>query len=419
MIKYFIQHIKGDKTIWAIIGLLALISFMPVYSSSTNLAYTANGGSTVSYVAKHFIHILLGFFIIYQVHKINYHYLRKLSLLLLPVMLVLLAYTLLKGTEIGGINASRWINIPYFGITFQTSAFAFILLMIYVARYLTKTNENRKEFKHSLVDLWLPVFLIIGLIFPANFSTAAIMFSMVIILVFIGNYPLKHLTMIFGLVFVTLLFFVLVAKAFPNKLTSRVNTWESRIEKFVSGDDNQEEQYQIERAKTAVASGGLYGLGPGKSVQRNFLPQSSSDFIYAIIVEEYGLLGGLFVVMLFIILLLRFIIGAHKAKTTFGKLLIIGLGFPIILQAIINMGVAVGLFPVTGQTLPFISSGGSSIWAACMAIGIILNVTKKDEEIVAEEQEKEKREKALNELIEKHLQANDEQSDNPLTAINN
>jgi len=214
-----------------------------------------------------------------------------------------------------------------------------------------------------------------------------------------------------------LAFFVLISKVFPeSKFFNRVGTWESRIENFTSNKAD-EDDYQIEKAKIAIASGQIYGLGPGKSVQKNFLPQSSSDFIYAIIVEEYGLVGGLGVLVLYLLLLFRFVIASHKANTLFGKLVVVGLGFPMIFQAMINMCVAVELLPVTGQTLPLISSGGSSIWMTCFGLRIILSVTKKEEEITQEKLEKEKREEILKRLIDKELEADTEEAD--LKKVNN
>ena len=401
--KTLISNLKGDKGIWSFVALLALFSFMPVFSASSNLAFMNNGtGNTLSYLIKHAVHIIVGFFMIYRLHKMPYHYFRAISKILLPVVWLLLIYTMLKGTVIDGANASRWIQVPFVGITFQTSTVASIVLMIFVARYLSKTRETPVTFKNSLWELWTPVAITIGLILPANFSTAALIFSMVILLVFIGKYPIKYIGTIILMGIIALSFFILVVKAFPGAFPNRVDTWISRIENFTS-DKPDEDDYQIEKAKIAIASGGIYGVGPGKSVQKNFLPQSSSDFIYAIIIEEYGLIGGLGVLALYMLLFFRFIIAAHKSNSIFGKLLVVGLGFPIIFQALINMGVAVELLPVTGQTLPLISSGGSSIWMTCIAIGIILSVTKKEEEIASELQEKEQREIALQKLIDKQL----------------
>lgn len=401
--KELLHYLKGDKVIWAFVSLLALFSFMPVYSASSNLAYLGRGtGNTLGYLIKHFLHLLLGFSIMYGVHKVPYHYFRSLSRILLPLTWVLLLYTLFKGTVVEGANASRWIQLPL-GISFQPSAFAAMTLYIYVARYLSKTTIEEMTFQKSLVSLWIPVFVTVGLIFPANFSTAALIFTMVMILTFVGQYPIKNSAIIIGIGFGAAMFFILLVKQFPDAFPNRVDTWISRIDNFMSDKSDPDEDYQIEKAKTAIATGGIYGLGPGKSVQRNFLPQSSSDFIFAIIIEEFGLAGGFAIIFLYLMLFIRFVIASYKAPTLFGKLVVAGLGFPIIFQAFINMGVAVELLPTTGQTLPLISSGGTSIWMTCAAIGIILNVTKKEEEIAQENIEKQKREEALQRLIDKEL----------------
>jgi cell division protein FtsW len=402
--KELVNSLKGDKVIWAFVALLALFSFMSVFSASSNLAYKNDGsGNTFSYLLKHAAQVLVGFFILYKIHKVPYHYFKTISKILLPVVWGLLIYTLLKGTIIEGANASRWIQIPFIGITFQTSALASIVLYVYVAHYLSKKRETPITFQNSLWELWTPVFITLIFILPANFSTAALIFSMVIMLVFIGKYPLKYIGVILGAGAIGLLFFIFVAITFPDAFPNRVDTWIARIDNFAT-DKPDEDDYQIEKAKIAIASGGLYGLGPGKSVQKNFLPQSSSDFIYAIIVEEYGMVGGIAVLGLYLLLLFRFVIAAHKANLLFGKLVVVGLGFPIIFQAMTNMAVAVELLPVTGQTLPLISSGGTSIWMTCIALGIILSVTKKEEEIAEELAEKQKRDDALQKLIDKQLQ---------------
>ena len=365
--------------IWAIVALLAIFSFLPVYSAASNLAYTYGDGQTFSYLIKHFVHLFLGFSIIYGIHRIPYRYFKGLSMVMYPVVLILLLVTLLQGTTIDGANASRWIRVPFVGFTFQPSTLAALVLMVFVARYLSKVFDQEITFKSSLLPLWLPVFAVLILILPANFSTTAIIFTMLLVLAFLGGYPLKYIGAIVGTGLLVLAFFVLVAKAFPDAMPNRVDTWTSRIVNFMD-DRDTEEDYQIEKAKIAIATGSIYGLGPGKSVQKNFLPQSSSDFIFAIIIEEYGLLGGLFLLILYLLLLFRIVVVAQKAETVFAKLLTVGVGLPIIFQALINMGVAVELFPVTGQTLPLISSGGTSIWVTCLAIGIILSVSAKREE---------------------------------------
>jgi cell division protein FtsW len=425
--KQLISNLKGDKVIWSFVALLALFSFMPVFSASSNLAYLGHGtGNTLGYLVKHLAHICIGFLIIYFVHRVPYHYFRAISKVALPVVWILLLYTLVKGTVIAGANASRWIQVPFIGISFQTSTLASVVLFIFVARYLSKTREMPITFKASLWELWLPVFITLILILPANFSTTALIFVMILMLVFIGKYPLKYISAIVGSGILFLVFFVLVAKAFPDsRFFSRVTTWESRIKNF-STDKPDEDEYQIEKAKIAIASGKIYGLGPGKSVQKNFLPQSSSDFIYAIIVEEYGLIGGFGVLILYLLLLFRFVIASHKANTLFGKLVVVGLGFPMVFQAMVNMAVAVELLPVTGQTLPLISSGGSSIWMTCFALGIIISVTKKDEEIEEELKIAAKREEALQKLIDAELDAEKEENysivdkaTNPMNAVFN
>jgi cell division protein FtsW len=408
--KELLHNLKGDKGIWSFVALLALFSFMPVYSASSNLAYLKHGtGNTLVYLIKHFIHVLAGFVIMYQIQKVPYHYFRSISRILLPLAWILLFYTMFKGTLIAGANASRWIQVPFLGITFQPSAFASMTLLIYVARYLSKTSLEDMTFKKSLLELWTPVFFTLMLILPANFSTAALIFTMVLMLTFIGKYPIKNSAIIVGIGIVSFTFFILIAKTFPDAFPNRVDTWVSRIENF-SSDKPGEDDYQIGIAKTAIATGGFYGLGPGKSVQKNFLPQSSSDFIFAIIIEEFGLIGGFTIMFLYIMLFIRFVIAAYKAPTLFGKLIVVGLGFPIIFQAFINMGVAVELLPTTGQTLPLISSGGTSIWMTCAALGIVLNVTKKEEEIAEENKEKQQRDEALKKLIDKQLAEDNEEN---------
>ncbi|WP_224483871.1 FtsW/RodA/SpoVE family cell cycle protein [Robertkochia aurantiaca] len=391
------KNIKGDRTIWAVVALLALFSFLPVYSASTNLVYVVGNGTTFGHLLKHAMLLVLGFVIIYAVHKIPFHYFRGLSIIAMPVVILLLIYTLAQGTTIGGANASRWIQVPFVGISFQTSTLAAIVLLVNVARYLSKIKDEKISFKETILPLWLPVFVVLILILPANFSTTAILFFMVMVLCFLGGYPIKYLLSIVGVGIVCLALFVLTAKAFPGLFPNRVDTWISRVENFVD-DADTEDDYQIEKAKIAIAKGGVVGLGAGKSVMKNFLPQSSSDFIYAIIIEEYGLFGGLVLVFLYLLLLFRIVIVAHKADSIYGKLLVAAAGLPIVFQAFINMAVAVELFPVTGQTLPLISSGGTSIWMTCLALGIILSVSARREA----------------ELEQKH---ENETSDNPLDVL--
>tara|TARA_B100001939_G_C16943941_1_gene619436 strand:+ start:768 stop:1964 length:1197 start_codon:yes stop_codon:yes gene_type:complete len=365
------KNIQGDKTLWAVLILLAGFSFLPVYSAASNLAYDSEAGNTFIYLFKHFIHLSLGFTFMYLVLKIPYHYFKGISILMIPLVIILLLYTLLQAPPENSIsNANRWIIIPFVGFTFQPSTLAGVILMIYVSRYLSKIKSEEVIFSKSILPLWIPTLLILILILPANFSTAAIIFSMVILLCFVAGYPVKYLFGILMSGVLVLSIFILTIKAYPGIFPNRVDTWNNRIENFWNK-ENTAKNYQIEKAKIAIASGGFKGLGPGKSIQKNFLPQSSSDFIFAIIIEEYGLIGGLFLLTTYTLFLFRIIIISTKAKTIFGSLLVIGLGIPIVFQALINIGVSIELFPITGQPLPLISSGGTSIWMTCIAIGII------------------------------------------------
>ena len=367
-------NIKGDKTLWAVLILLAGFSFLPVYSAASNLAYVSGSGNTFYYLFKHFIHLSLGFTFMYLMQKIPYHYFRGISILMIPVVIVLLLYTIFQPSVTDSLtNTNRWIKIPFVGFTFQPSTLAGVILMIYVSRYLAKIKDIDVRFSQTILPLWIPTLLILLLILPANFSTTAIIFSMVILLCFVGGYPIKHLLGIVLSGILVLSIFILTIKAYPGIFPNRVDTWKSRIENFVNK-ENTTENYQIEKAKIAIATGGVRGLGPGKSVQKNFLPQSSSDFIFAIIIEEYGLIGGLFLLTVYALFLLRIIIISNKAESIFGSLLVIALGVPIVFQALVNIGVSVELFPITGQPLPLISSGGTSIWMTCIAIGIIQSV---------------------------------------------
>lgn len=396
MIQSLFKHLQGDRVIWALVAMLAIFSFMPVYSASTNLVYVVGNGSTFGYLIKHAALLLMGFAIMFGVHKIPYRYFSGGSVLLYPVVIALLIFTLSQGKTIGGANASRWIRVPIVGVGFQTSTLAALVLMVYVARYISRNRNKAIVFKESLLQLWLPVGVALALILPANFSTTAIIFFVILILVYLGGYPVKYILYILGMGIAALSIFILIAKAFPDAMPNRVNTWQSRIESF--SDPNDTEGYQVEKAKIAIATGGIGGRGPGKSVQKNFLPQSSSDFIYAIIIEEYGLIGGLVILVFYFLLLMRILIAAKKAGTVFGTMLVISIGIPIIFQAMTNMAVATNLLPVTGQTLPLISSGGTSIWMTCFGLGIILSVSSANE--VTEEQLEEENEDPLSILHE-------------------
>ena len=366
--------ILGDRVLWVALALLSIFSFLPVFSASSNLTYVVGQGTPWGHLLKHFIVLFFGFGLMYGLHKIPYQYFKGISILALPLVILLLIYTASQGNLIAGANANRWIRIPIVGLSFQTSTLASIVLLAYVAHLMSKENPKLYRLKTSILPLWLPVILVTLLILPANLSTAAVLFFMVLILVFLGGYPIKYLMGMLGVGLFMALLFVLLAKAYPDWFPNRIDTWINRIENFASADDNVG-NYQIERAKTAIATGGLLGLGAGKSVMKNFLPQSSSDFIYAIIVEEFGLVGGTALISLYLVVLFRIVVIAHKSETVYGKLLVLGLGLPIIIQAFINMAVALQVFPVTGQTLPLISSGGTAAWMTCIAFGMILSVS--------------------------------------------
>jgi cell division protein FtsW len=371
--KAVFKHFNGDKGLWVFVAAVAIFSFMPVFSASTNLVYVVGNGSTMGHFLKHAFMLFMGFVIMFTVHRVPYRYFSGWSVILWPVMVLLLIYTLFQGNTIGGANASRWLRLPFLGVGFQTSTLAAVILLIYVARYLSKNKDKEIVFKRSLFELWTPVALTLMPILPANFSTTALIFFMVLVVVFIGGYPKRFIGFILGAGILFLVVFVGLVKIFPEAMPNRVNTWQSRIESFT--DENAEDGYQIEKAKIAIATGGLSGKGPGKSVQKNFLPQSTSDFIFAIIIEEFGLVGGFSVIVFYFLILYRIFVIANKAGTVFGTLLVVSVGLPIIFQALINMAVATSLFPVTGQTLPLISSGGTSIWITCFALGIVLSVS--------------------------------------------
>jgi len=378
-----LQAIKGDKVLWGILALLAIFSFLPVFSASSNLAYVVGRGTPWGYLIKHFVILSIGFVLMFSIHKIPYNYFKGISILMLPVVVLLLVYTASQGKVIDGANASRWIRIPFIGLSFQTSTLASVVCMVYTATFFSNYKDQLGSFKNSLIRLWLPIFIVVLLIFPSNLSTAALLFLMVLIVSFVAGYPIKYLLAICGAGLIAVLLFFLLVKAFPDVFPNRVDTWMSRVENFRSG-ESADGNYQIERAKTAIVTGKIFGVGAGKSRMKNFLPQSSSDFIYAIIVEEFGLIGGIGLIILYLLLLFRIVVISFKATDVFGKLVVIGLGIPIIFQAFINMGVALQILPVTGQTLPMISSGGTSAWMTCIAMGIILSVSIK-KELIQEE----------------------------------
>ena len=367
-----INSLKGDKIIWIVVLALSIFSFLPVYSASSNFGVNM----IFSSVFKHVAIIFIGIIIMYTTHLIDYKYLRGLSLIVLPLAIVLLLITALQGNEISGANASRWISIPFINISFQPSSLASIFLMIYISNYISKNHEKKLNFKNSIIKLWLPILLVVMLVFPSNFSTSFMIFSLSLILIFIGQYTIKNILLIIfsGLILTTI--FIGIANKYPDIVPNRVDTWSNRIENFVNPSLDNDSNYQINRAKAAIASGSIFGVGAGKSSMKYILPQSTSDFIFSIITEEYGLIVAIIILLLYIILLFRIVIISYKSNNIFGQLLSLAVGLPIVFQALINMGVAVHLFPVTGQPLPLISTGGTSIWITFFAFGILLSISR-------------------------------------------
>jgi len=373
MKQFFYKYFKGDIVIWGVIITLSLFSLLAVYSSTGRLAFQYMKGNTSYYLLKHTGMLFSGILIIYITHLIPYRLYSKLALLFLYITIPLLAYTLLSGTS--QHDASRWISIGEKGITFQTSDFAKFALIMYIARFLSQNQGNIKDFKTGFRSIMIWVILVCGLIFPANFSTAAILFFTSLILLFLGRINLKYIFGLIGIGIVLIILFIGIASMLPEEKQGRVSTWKNRVESFFGGSD-KEEDYQVKQAKIAIASGGIFGKGPGNSTQRNYLPQPFSDFIFAIIIEEYGIFGGLFLMFLYLVLLYRAGMIVKKSTSQFAAFIAIGFTFSIVFQAFINMGVAVHLGPVTGQTLPFVSMGGTSILFSSAAIGIVLSVSR-------------------------------------------
>ena len=370
-----IGSLKGDKIIWIVVLSLSIFSFLPVYSASSNFGVNL----IFSSVFKHIAIIFIGIIIMYATHLIDYKYLRGLSLVILPLAILLLFITALQGNEIDGANASRWISIPLINISFQPSSLASIFLLIYISNYISKNREKKLNFSNSFIKLWLPILLVVMLVLPSNFSTAFMIFSLCLILIFIGQYPIKNILLIVLSIVILATSFVGLSKKYPEMLPNRVDTWSNRIENFINPSIDNDANYQINRAKAAIATGSLFGVGAGKSSMKYILPQSTSDFIFSIITEEYGLFVSIIILLLYIILLFRIVIIAYKAKNSFGQLVSLAVGLPIVFQALINMGVAVQLFPVTGQPLPLISTGGTSIWTTFFAFGVLLSVSRNNQ----------------------------------------
>ncbi len=363
----------GDRYIWLVVIFLSIISMLAVYSSTGTLAFKYQGGNMEYYLFRQFVMIAFAIFLMYLAHKINYAYYSRIAQLLLYISVPLLVITLFFGMEVN--DARRWLTIPGIGLTFQTSDLAKLALIMYTARVLAKNQGNIKDFKTGFLPVMLPALIVCGLIAPSNLSTASILFATCLLLMFIGRVNMKYIA-IMAVAGIALLALIIVVAELTS-FHARVDTWISRLQDFTGGG---EEQYQVQQAKIAIANGGVLGVGPGNSIQRNFLPSPYSDFIYAIIIEEYGIVGGVFMVLLYLFFLLRCIKIFVRCPGAFGAFVAVGLSFGLVVQALINMAVVVHLLPTTGVTLPFVSMGGTSLWFTSIAIGIILSVSRNIEE---------------------------------------
>lgn len=371
----FFHKLKGDRVIWMTALFLGLISLIAVYSSISSLAFKREGGGTLHFLMKHGLMLFSGGVIMFYTSRLRFTVYSKLSQLALPVTAGLLLLTLLLGSNIN--DASRWITIPIINQSFQTSDLAKVVLIVYLSRVLAKQQEEW-TLRDVLLRIMVPVGAICGLILPANFSTAALLFSVCLILMFMAEVPLRHMVLIIGAAVLAFVLLLLLAKSAPG-LLPRLDTWIARIESF--GTQDSDANYQVEHAKIAIASGGLLPNGPGSGASRNWLPHPYSDMIYAFIIEEYGsILGGLGLLLLYLVLLFRATRIAGSCNKPFGAYAAIGLTLMLVVQAMVNMAVAVNLVPVTGQPLPLVSMGGTSAWFTCLAIGIVLSVSRSLEE---------------------------------------
>lgn len=383
------EKTQGDRVIWALVVVLSLVSLLVVYSATNSLAYKLYKGNTFVYLFKQTLFISAGIIIIYFAHRVNYTVYSRVARILFYISIPLLIYTLQFGTNLN--EANRWIKLPVINLTFQTSDLAKLALFMYLSRLLSKKQDVVKEFRKGFLPLLIPIVIICGLIAPANLSTALLTGATSMLLLFIGRASMKHLFLVALLVVVPLLVLIGLAsvyydneegkmKQLPAVLNiMRVPTWIKRVQDFRYA-AKDEAPYQVQQAKIAVAKGGILGLGPGNSEQRNFLPHPYSDFIYAIIIEEYGLMGGAFIVFIYLVFLFRSIRLFRRCPYAFGAFLALALSFTLVIQAMTNMAVNVGLFPVTGVTLPLVSMGGSSFLFTCLSIGIILSVARYVEE---------------------------------------
>ena len=367
-----VKKIGGDKAIWIVVIALAIFSFLPVYSASSNF-----GANLIfSNIIKHVSIIFIGIMIMYSTHLLDYKYFKGLSLIVLPLVIFLLFFASFQGNVIDGANANRWLNIPILDISFQPSTLASIFLLIYLSNFLSKEKNKNLSLTKTFLLMWLPIILVVGLILPSNFSTALLIFIMSTMIIFIAGYKLKHLATLFFLFVLLLSSFLFAVNKFPEIIPNRVDTWTNRIENFVKNDIDDTSNYQINRAKAAIANGKIFGVGAGKSSMKYVLPQSTSDFIFSIIAEEYGIIVSIIILLLYVVLLFRIIITSYRSETKFGQLVSVAVGIPVVFQAFTNMAVAVQLIPVTGQPLPLVSTGGTSIWITFLAMGILLSVSR-------------------------------------------
>lgn len=387
---------KGDKVIWALVILLTLVSLLAVYSATGSLAYKNYKGNTEIYLFKQVAFILAGIMVIYFAHLVNYTFYSKAAQIAFLISLPLLFYTLFFGVKMN--EGSRWIRLPLINMTMQTSDFARLALFMYLARLISKKQDVIKSFKQGFLPIIAPVAITCALIAPANLSTALLLGASCLLLMFIGRVSTKHLLMTIGVALIPIVFLisaavirhgkeknedtVVAAKKSSSTLFGRVDTWIGRMESFIYGSkDIDEGAYQVNQAKIAIAKGGMFGVGPGNSTTRDYLPQAYNDFIYAIIMEEYGLIGGAFIMFIYLVFLYRCIRIYKRCPYAFGAFLALGLSFTLAIQAVANMAVTVNLFPVTGVTLPLVSMGGTSFIFTCLAIGIILSVARNVEQL--------------------------------------
>ena len=387
------QRTKGDKVIWASVVVLALVSLLVVYSSTGTLAYKLSK-SNESYLFKQIMFIGVGMMVIYFLHKVNYKLYSQIARLLFLVSIPLLVYTLFFGIRLN--EGSRWIRLPIIQMTVQTSDLAKLALFMYLSRLLSKKQDIIKDFRKGFLPVVMPVAIVCILIAPANLSTALLIGATSMLIMFIGRVSMKHIMLTIGVALIPVILLIasavihhkanngeIVKTETHSKLFARVSTWVNRVENFIYGgkDIDDEDNYQVNQAKIAIAKGGWMGVGPGNSEQRNFLPHPYSDFIFAIIIEEYGLMGGVFISFIYLIFLYRCIRIFRRCPYAFGAFLALALSFTLVIQALANMAVNVNLFPVTGVTLPLISMGGSSFIFTCIAIGIILSVARNVEQL--------------------------------------